>query len=195
MLSGVGSVGAVWDEEPYAALGVVLDADRGSLPFALLHGEALVACAAWALGEAGLTQVDLGTAWAAVADAGEPLVLHDSLCPMTPAAFLAACVERAVDSGAVVVGVRPVTDTLKTVDAEGVVGGTVDRDGVLQVTSPVVLPAAVVAALDGLPTTDLAGLVAHLAGRFPVVTEEAPVEGRRVADEQDVRLLEGLTAG
>ena len=57
------------------------------------------------------------------------------------------------------------------------------------------LPAAVVASLDGLPTTDLAGLVAHLAGRFPIVTEDAPVEGRRVADEQDVRLLEALTAG
>lgn len=184
----------MWDEEGYAALGVVLEADRGSLPFALLHGEALVACAAWALGEAGLTQVDLGTSWEALVEAGEPLVLHDSLCPMTPADFLLACVERAVGSGAVVVGVRPVTDTLKTVDAEGVVGGTVDRDAMLQVTSPVVLPAAVVAALDGLPSTDLASLVAHLAGRFPVVTEEAPAEGRRVADEQDVRLLEALTA-
>ena len=187
------SVRDVWDEEGYAALGVVLEADRGSLPFALLHGEALVACAAWALGEAGFTQVDLGTPWEALAESGEPLVLHDSLCPMTPTDFLLSCVERAVDSGAVVVGVRPVTDTLKTVDAGDVVGGTVDRDGVLQVTSPVVLPAAVVAALDGLPTTDLAALVAHLAGRFPVVTAEAPPEGRRVADEQDVRLLEALT--
>ena len=35
------------------ALGIVLDQDRGSLPYSLIHGEALVACAAWALGEAG----------------------------------------------------------------------------------------------------------------------------------------------
>jgi 2-C-methyl-D-erythritol 4-phosphate cytidylyltransferase len=188
-----------WDTEEHPALGVVLETDRGSLPFALLHGEALVTCAAWALGEAGFTQVDVGTAWEAVAEAavdgGEPLVLHDSLCPMTPTAFLLACVARAVESGAVVVGVRPVTDTLKTVDDQGVVGGTVDREAALQVTSPVVLPATVVAALDVLPTTDLAALVAQLATRFPVVTMEAPPEGRRVADEHDVRVLEALTRG
>jgi 2-C-methyl-D-erythritol 4-phosphate cytidylyltransferase len=59
----------------------------------------------------------------------------------------------------------------------------------------VVLPATVVAALDGLPTTDLAALVAQLATRFPVVTLEAPPEGRRVADEHDVRVLEALTRG
>ena len=53
-------------EHPYderelpPALGVVLDEDRGSLPYALIHGEALVACAAWALGDAGVTPVDVG---------------------------------------------------------------------------------------------------------------------------------------
>ena len=46
-----------------------------------------------------------------------------------------------------------------------------------------VLPAAVVAALDGLPTTDFAALVAALAERFPVETLEAPAEARRVADD------------
>lgn len=188
----------MFEVEEYAALGALVETDRGSLPFALLHGEALVACAAWALGEAELTQVDLGTTWAAIVEAGEPLVLHDPLCPMTPAAFLQRCVVRAVDEQAVVVGVRPVTDTLKTVDAGGAVGDTVDRDAMLQVTSPVVLPAAVVAELDGLPSTDFAALVSALSsglsGRFPVVTEDAPPEGRRVADEADVRVLEQLTA-
>lgn len=207
MLSGparlAGSVRPVledWAErrDEHPALGVVLEAERGSLPFALLHGEALVTCAAWAIGEAGFTQVDLGTSWETVVEAAvdgeEPLVLHDSLCPMTPAGFLVACVAHAVETGAVVVGVRPVTDTLKTVDERGVVGGTVDRDEVLQVTSPVVLPPTVVAALDGLATTDLAALVAVMAERFPVVTLEAPPEGRRVTDEHDVRVLEALTA-
>ena len=56
------------------------------------------------------------------------------------------------------------------------------------------LPAAVVAALDGVPTTDFAALVAALAERFPVETLEAPAEARRVADDADLRVLEALTA-
>jgi 2-C-methyl-D-erythritol 4-phosphate cytidylyltransferase len=43
------------------ALGTVVEEDRGQLPYALIHGEALVAAAAWALGEAGVTPVDTGT--------------------------------------------------------------------------------------------------------------------------------------
>ena len=31
------------------ALGAVVDNDRGSLPFALIHGEPLIACATWAI--------------------------------------------------------------------------------------------------------------------------------------------------
>jgi len=45
-------------EDGPEALGVVVEADRGSLPFALLPGESLVACAAWAMGEAGVQLVD-----------------------------------------------------------------------------------------------------------------------------------------
>jgi hypothetical protein len=153
------------------ALGSVVETDRGSLPFALIHGEALVACAAWALGDAGVTAVDLGTSWAAVVDAGEPFVLHDPLCPMTPAAFIAECVERAVERDRVVVGVRHTT-----------------------VASPVVLPASAVASLDDLPTLDFPELVDFLQERFAVEPVEAPAGADRVASEADVRALEARTA-
>lgn len=179
-------------DEPPPSLGTVVEQDRGSLPFALVHGEALVATASWALGEAGVMLVDLGTEWAGLVDAGEPLVLHDALCPMTPAEFIAACVARAVEQGAVVVGTRPVTDTVKE-SADGFVGATVDREGLLAVASPVVLPAHVVAELDGLPSLDFAELVQDLRARFPVELVEAPPAARRVATEDDVRLLEALT--
>jgi 2-C-methyl-D-erythritol 4-phosphate cytidylyltransferase len=162
------------------------------LPFSLIHGEALVACAAWAVGDAGITPVDHGTSWAALAEAEEPVVLHDSLCPMTPASFLVDCVLAAEERGAVVVGVRPVTDTVKQVEG-GFVGETVDRDELVVVTSPIVLPPAVVAALEVLPSTDFAALAHALSARFPVVTLEAPPEGRRVGTPDDVRLLEALT--
>ncbi len=151
-----------------------------------------MACAAWALGEAGVTLVDAGTQWSSLRVAEEPVVLHDPLCPLTPPDFVAACVAAASD-GAVVVAVRPVTDTIKVVE-DGYVGRTLDRDGLLQVVSPVVLPPAVVAALDGLPTSDLAGLVALLAETYPVVTLEAPPSARRVSGADDLRLLEALTA-
>ena len=128
------------DEELAPALGTVVDDDRGRLPYALVHGESLAAAAAWALGEAGVTRgrprYDVG----GLVDAEEPFVLHDPLCPMTPPAFIAACVARAVDRGCVVVGVRPVTDTVKVV-TDGVVGETVDRDALVTVVSPIVLPA------------------------------------------------------
>ena len=180
------------EDEATPALGAVVETGRGSLPFALIHGEALVACASWALGEAGVTSVDLGTEWAGLVDSGEPFVLHDPLCPMTPAAFIAGCVARAVETGRIVVGVRPVTDTVKSVDG-GAVGETVDRDGLRAVVSPIVLPADVVAALDGVPTADFSMLVEWLRGAHPVELVDAPPEARRVATEQDLRLLEALT--
>jgi 2-C-methyl-D-erythritol 4-phosphate cytidylyltransferase len=175
------------------ALGAVVETGRGSLPFALVHGEPLVACAVWALGEAGVFVVDLGTSWAAVTDADVPFVLHDPLCPLTPPEFIAECVTHAAERAAVVVGVRPVTDTVKE-QHDGRVGATVDRNTLLQVVSPIVLPAAVVAALDGVPTLDFAALVAELAQRFPVETLEAPAEARRANDVSDLRVLEALTA-
>lgn len=184
-----------WGEDPggldFSALGLVLDQDRGSLAFALVHGEPLVACAAWSLGAAGVTLVDAGTPWSSLVAAAAPVVLHDPLCPLTPPEFIAACVAACTD--AVVVAVRPVTDTVKTV-AGGYVGSTVDRDGLVQVASPVVLPPGVVAALPGLPSTDLADLVARLAQHHPVVRLQAPATARRVAGTDDLRLLEALTA-
>ena len=170
------------------ALGSVVEADRGALPFALVHGEALVACAAWALAEAGVTAVDERTAWAGVVDSGEPFVLHDVLCPMTPASFIATCVATAVGRHTVVVGVRP-TDPASPAGA----GASVDRADQFSVASPVVLPAGVVAALGVLPTLDFVGLVAALRARFPVTFLEAPPDAARVGSVDDIRALEALT--
>ena len=177
------------------ALGTVLIDDRGSLPFALIHGEALVAAASWALGESGVLPVDLGTEWAGLVDSEEPVVLHDVLCPMTPPWFLAACVREAVEHQVVVIGVRPVTDTVKQV-VDGFVGSTLDREALVRVCSPIVLPPAVVAAVDLGPAdlADLAALAATLRDRFPVRLREAPPEARRVESLGDVAALEALTA-
>jgi 2-C-methyl-D-erythritol 4-phosphate cytidylyltransferase len=181
------------EEETPLALGSVVEQDRGTLPFALIHGEALVACSAWALGAAGVTPIDSGTPWEALVEAGEPFVLHDALCPMTPPAFIASCVSRALEHACVVVGVRPVTDTVKVV-VDGLVGETVDRASLVAVASPVVLPPDVVAALDGLPSYDFVELVTALRTRFPVELVDAPPAGRRVGSVDDVGVLEALTS-
>ncbi|MGD9961664.1 2-C-methyl-D-erythritol 4-phosphate cytidylyltransferase [Nocardioides sp.] len=161
-----------YDEDaPPPALGTVVDEGRGSLPYALIHGESLVACASWALGDAGVTLVDYSTTWAGIRDGQEPYVLHDALCPMTPATFLSACVARAVDTGSVVVGC--------SIGPAGRV-----------VTSPIVLPASVVAALSELPTYDFELLVQQLSERFPLEYAESPAVGRRVVSVPDLAALE-----
>jgi 2-C-methyl-D-erythritol 4-phosphate cytidylyltransferase len=183
----------VHDDEVTGAVGFVPVEGRGSMPFALLHGESLVAVASWALGEAGVALLDFTTGWAAVQRLSAALVVHDPLCPGTPVGFLAEAVRAAVADDVVVVGGRPVTDTVKEVGAEGVLGRTHDRTALRAVTSPVVLPASVVAALSALPATDdLADLVAAVASDHRVVFLDAPAAGRRVLDESDVRLLEAL---
>lgn len=184
------------DELP-EPLGVVPIDGRGSLPFALVHGESLVAAASWALTTAGATLFDFGIPFAGVQDAEQMLVVHDPLCPLTPVPFIQEAIAESVRTGAVVVAVRPVTDTVKESDPAaqgGRLGATVDRDELVCVTSPVVLPAAVVAALDDLVLDDLAELVADLSRRFPVRHLPAPPMGRRIVDEADLTLLAALGA-
>lgn len=180
------------DELDAAPVGVVPVEGRGSLPFALLHGESLVAVASWALGEAEVELLDFDATWEAVQERGAMLVLHDPLCPATPVPFLREALAVAADRHAVVVGVRPVTDTVKEVDGD-VVGATRDREDLVSVASPVVLPAGVVAELDHWPPlADLAALVGTLRQRFPVTFLDAPAHARRVLDESDLRMLEAL---
>ncbi|MBM7518777.1 2-C-methyl-D-erythritol 4-phosphate cytidylyltransferase [Nocardioides nitrophenolicus] len=176
--------------------GIVVEEGRGALPFHLIHGESLVAAAAWAAGEAGVDLLDQTVPAEAVVELEQPLLLHDPLCPMTPPDFLRRCAERAAVEDRIVVGVRPVTDTVKELHGD-VVGTTVDRAALVAVCSPVVLPAAVVADLGGeLPSTDFVTLVSDLRERYGddrVLLVDAPPEARRVASDADLRVLEALT--
>jgi len=178
------------DELDTPVLGVVPTDGRGSMPFALLHGESLVAVAAWALGEAEVELLDFNASWADVQAREGVLVVHDPLCPATPVMFLRETVEAAGHGEEVLVGVRPVTDTLKETDGD-VVGETVDRETMVAVASPLVIPRQVVARLEEWPDLDdVPALVASLRERFPVRFVEAPALARRVADDSDLRLLE-----
>ncbi len=174
-------------------LGVVPIDGRGSLPFALVHDESLVAAASWALTTAGAKLYDYDIPFSGIQDTGQMLVIHDPLCPLTPAAFIGEAIEESVQTSAVVVGVRPVTDTVKEYVDERL-GATVDRDELMSVTSPVVLPATVVAELDELAINDLPAFVDALTKRFPVRFLPAPALGRRIADESDLEVLSAQSA-
>jgi 2-C-methyl-D-erythritol 4-phosphate cytidylyltransferase len=177
------------------AVGHVPTTGRGSLPFLLMHDEALVVLASMSLERAGVRLLDFTDTWADVQRYDAPLVLHDPLCPLAPVDHLASCVELAVDDGVVVVGTRPVTDTMKTV-SDDVVGRTVDRESLVGVTTPVVLPPSVVGDLDDWPDVDdFAALVERLRGRFEIRFVEAPALARRVQDESDLALLAALAGG
>ena len=144
--------------------------------------------ASWALGDAGVDLLDFTATWPQVREVGQPLVLRDPLCPLTPIGFLREAVRRCRAEDTVVVGVRPVTDTIKTV-ASDVVGETVDRDSLNTVCSPVVLPASVAALEDWPDLDDFAALVTTLRERFPVHVPGGSALGRRVEDESAVALL------
>jgi 2-C-methyl-D-erythritol 4-phosphate cytidylyltransferase len=93
------------------------------------------------------------------------------------------------------VGVRPITDTVKTVH-DGRLGQTVDRDALLRVVSPLVVPVHRVAAEADLlsePGADLVTLVEVLRRGGPVELVEAPAEALRVSGTEDLRVLEALT--
>jgi 2-C-methyl-D-erythritol 4-phosphate cytidylyltransferase len=114
------------------------------------------------------------------------LVLHDPACPGTPAGFVAALVASGGRTGRVQVGVRPLTDTVKTVN-RGVVGDTVDRELLVALASPVVLPPLVQA-----PDGTLAEVVDALRTTHDLELVSAPALARRVYDVSDIRLLEAL---
>jgi len=181
---------ASWDDDQ--ALGWVPIDGRGSLPFALVHGESLVAAASWAVGEAGVQLIDASVTFEQVRAAGMPLLLHDPLCPLTPAGFLAGAVETCLATGQVVVGYREVTDTIKVREGE-VLGATVDRARLRSVTSPVVVPAQVLADLESLDSTDFAALVGRLAEVAEIHWLAAPPIARRIAGKDDLAVLEALS--
>lgn len=117
------------------------------------------------------------------------VVLHDPLCPLLPASAITDAVTASAAAGQIVVGARPVSDTIKTNRGERV-GHSVDRDLLVEVASPIVLPALAVSALTSWPDTDsFAVLVQSLRERFEVRFVEVPTVGRPVQDRSALEVL------
>ena len=141
-----------------------------------------------------------------LADLAEPaqglVVVHDPLHPLAPAALVCEVVEALREAPADVVAavpVRPVTDTLKWVDADDVVRSTADRGGFRMVYSPqahrvgplvAALATATDDALRGAGADVLPRLVQDRGGRL--VSVPAPSEVFRIATPEDVALAEAM---
>ena len=134
-------------------------------------------------GELGATLSDCAAAAAVILALDPERAVDPGELPDTVAALLAA-LESARDDLVTVVAAAPVTDTLKLVDADGVVRGTADREAHATVLSPVALtPATLQAALATLRGTDvgavtpevlLRAVVAAGASVVPVSVPVAP---------------------
>jgi 2-C-methyl-D-erythritol 4-phosphate cytidylyltransferase len=122
------------------------------------------------------------------------LLVHDPLCPLTSAEFLAE-VRRAGHHkpGVSLAAFRPVTDTVKTVVDERI-HGTIDREGLAALIAPVLIAAPVlrgaVAAGDEPPLSNFGELLSWLRSRGPVELVKGPSLARRVDDASAVNLLE-----
>jgi 2-C-methyl-D-erythritol 4-phosphate cytidylyltransferase len=132
---------------------------------------------------------------------GDPVVVHDAARPLAPPELFSKVIDELERSGSdAVIAARPVSDTIKEVDADGrTVQRTLDRSRLWAVQTPQVfrraaLERVVSAASDELlaSATDDAWLVEQAGGIVHVV--DAGPRNIKVTTATDLRLAELLLA-
>ena len=147
--------------------------------------------------------VALGLAALGRCEADTVVLVHDAARPLTPPQVTTRVIDAVAGGAGAVIPVLPVTDTLKTVDASGVVVGTPRRSDMVAVQTPqgfrwdVLTRAheagASLGADEAVAATDDAGLVEAAGGRV-VVVEGDPL-ALKVTTPLDLALAELLAAG
>lgn len=128
--------------------------------------------------------------------AAEVVLIHDGARPFVSQALITSVLE-ACDGCGVIPGL-PLTDTVKEVDRESRVVGTLDRDRLRRVQTPQAFPLATlrelhrIAAVDGATTTDDAGLFERY--HRPVRMVEGDPENIKVTVPIDFDLAELLAS-
>jgi 2-C-methyl-D-erythritol 4-phosphate cytidylyltransferase len=166
---------------------VAVPADRVSQAAALLQDRATVV-------EGGAERHDsVGRALAAVGDA-EFILVHDAARPFTPADQIRRVVAALVDGVRAVIPVLRVVDTVKVVDANGVVLGTPERAGLRAVQTPQGFEAALLRRayerVGSFAGTDDASLVENLG--TPVHTVDGDVLAFKITTPLDLRLARAV---
>jgi 2-C-methyl-D-erythritol 4-phosphate cytidylyltransferase len=123
------------------------------------------------------------------------VLVHDAARCLTPVGVFERVVAAVVGGAAGAVPALPVVDTVKTVDARGVITGTPDRSALRAVQTPQafaadVLRAAYAGAADGEGATDDAALVERV-GRDVVVVDGHPL-ALKITTAEDLARAEWL---
>jgi 2-C-methyl-D-erythritol 4-phosphate cytidylyltransferase len=142
-------------------------------------------------------QESVAAALAAVSDGPEIILVHDAARSLAPPELFEA-VAAAVRAGSpAVIPVLPVVDTIKEVDIDGVVLGTVDRSTLRAVQTPQGFGRAVLTAAHATASaaalTDDAGLVEKQG--IPVATIPGHHHAFKITRPYDLALAEFLVRG
>ena len=124
------------------------------------------------------------------------VAVHDAARPLVERAVVSRCVDLALLGFGAVAGC-PAVDTIKAVDAEGVVVDTPDRASLWQAHTPQVFPAPVLRAAYAATvaeSTDDAGLVESHDPSIPVRMVDDGGTNLKVTRPADVLLAEALLA-
>ena len=130
-------------------------------------------------------------------EAGIALV-HDAARPLIDHAMIDRLIARAREGRCAVPGL-PVVDTIKEVDTDGRVIGTVDRTRFWRVQTPQAFPRELIerahreAQRENLSATDDAALCERIG--LPVVMVPGSERAMKVTDESDFERIEALFAG
>lgn len=146
--------------------------------------------------------VALGLAALGQRNAGDVVLVHDAARPLTPAQVTARVIDAVRAGAGAVIPVLPVTDTLKSVDASGVVTGTPRRAEMVAVQTPqgfrwdVLMRAheagASLGADEAVAATDDAGLVEAIGAVVHTVAgDERSLKVTRPLDLSLAQLLAG----
>ena len=109
----------------------------------------------------------------------EIVAVHDGGRPLITPEQIARCIEKARDFKAVACA-RPITETLKRVDADGTISGSIERDGAWIMETPQVFDRALLCQAydrvvhEALPVTDEVSAVQHLGVAVHVVDNPSP---------------------
>ncbi|MET0900484.1 MAG: 2-C-methyl-D-erythritol 4-phosphate cytidylyltransferase [Mycobacterium sp.] len=120
------------------------------------------------------------------------ILVHDAARPLTPPALIARVVQALRDGHTAVVPVLPLVDTVKAVDANGVVLGTPERAGLRAVQTPQGFATAVLRRAYGRVGvfTDDASMVESIGGQ--VQTVEGDPMAFKITTAVDLLLAEAL---
>jgi 2-C-methyl-D-erythritol 4-phosphate cytidylyltransferase len=123
------------------------------------------------------------------------VLVHDAARAFTPGEVVRRVVEAVEAGHPAVIPVLPMADTVKQVDADGVVIATPDRAALRIVQTPQGFTADVLlrAHASGIQATDDAGLVERLG--VPVTTVEGHANAMKITTPFDLAVAEALLTG